>query len=76
MSKMIQVRDVPEQVHRTLKARAARQGISLSDYLKNELRRIAELPSIDEWLERTAKLRPIASDRSSAQLIRELRDAG
>jgi len=73
---MIQVRDVPDQVHRTLKARAARQGISLSDYLKNELQRIAELPSIEEWVERTASMRPIATQRTSAQLVRELRDAG
>ena len=36
MGKFIQVQDVPEDIHRTLKARAARLGISLSDYLRAE----------------------------------------
>ena len=34
---MIQIRDVPEEVHSTLKARAAREGMSLSDFIKREL---------------------------------------
>ncbi|MCU1232639.1 MAG: hypothetical protein JWP63_606, partial [Candidatus Solibacter sp.] len=41
MSKMIQVRDVPDEVHRNLKSRAAREGMSLSDFLKRELARAA-----------------------------------
>ena len=41
MSKMIQIRNVPEDVHRELKARAARVGMSLSDFLKAELARLA-----------------------------------
>jgi hypothetical protein len=75
MSKMIQVRDVPEQVHGTLKARAAREGMSLSDYIKRELERTAERPSMHEWLERTQQAKPIPSTKSSAQIIRELRDS-
>jgi plasmid stability protein len=75
MSKMIQVRDVPEQVHGTLKARAAREGMSLSDYIKRELERTAERPSMHEWLERTQQAKPIRSAKSSAQIIRELRDS-
>ena len=51
MSKMIQIRDVPEQMHGILKARAAREGMSLSDYLKRELEQIAERPSMREWLD-------------------------
>jgi hypothetical protein len=53
MSKMIQVRDVPEHVHGTLKSRAAREGMSLSDLIKRELERVAERPTMQEWLERT-----------------------
>ena len=71
---MIQVRDVPEQVHSTLKARAAREGMSLSDFIKRELERVAERPSMHEWLERTRQGKPIASKRSAAQIVRELRD--
>lgn len=72
---MIQVRDVPEQVHNTLKARAAREGMSLSDLIKRELARAAERPSMAEWLERTQQLRSIPAKRTAAQVIRRLRDA-
>ena len=75
MSKMIQVRDVPDQVHSTLKARAAREGMSLSDFIKNELERTAERPTMREWLETTRQAKPIATKRSAAQVVRELRDA-
>ena len=75
MSKMIQVRDVPEQVHSTLKARAAREGMSLSDFIKRELEHSAERPTMREWLESTRQAKPIPTKRSAAQIIRELRDA-
>lgn len=76
MSKMIQIRDVPDQLHRTLKARAAREGMSLSDYIKKELEHSASRPTMLEWLELTQKSKPIPTNRSSAQIIRDLRDAG
>jgi plasmid stability protein len=75
MSKMIQVRDVPEQVHRILKARAAREGMSLSDFIKRELESSAEQPTMREWLERTRQAKPIPTKRSAAQIIRAMRDA-
>ena len=75
MSKMVQIRDVPDEVHSILKARAAREGMSLSDFLKRELQRTAERPSMQEWLDRTKTARPIASQVRSAQVIRELRDS-
>jgi plasmid stability protein len=75
MSKMIQIRDVPEHVHGTLKARAAREGMSLSDFIKKELENSAMRPSMSEWLERTRQLKKIPSKQSSAQIIRELRDS-
>jgi plasmid stability protein len=74
MSKMIQVRDVPDQVHSTLKARAAREGMSLSDFIKRELKRTAERPTMHEWLERTQHAKPIQSKRSAVEIVRELRD--
>ena len=72
---MIQVRDVPDQVHGTLKARAAREGMSLSDYLKKELEQIAARPNMQEWLERTRQRKPIVPRLSGAQIIRKLRDS-
>lgn len=74
MSKMIQVRDVPDSVHGTLKSRAAREGLSLSDFIKRELRNIAERPTMQEWLERTQQFKPMRSKHTPAQIIRELRD--
>jgi antitoxin FitA len=48
MSKMIQVRNVPDDVHRTLKIRAAAAGLSLSDYIKRDLEEAAARPSLEE----------------------------
>lgn len=71
---MIQIRDVPERVHSTLKARAAREGMSLSDFIKKELERTIERPTVREWLESTQQTRPLPAKRSAAQIVRELRD--
>ena len=75
MSKMIQIRDVPDQVHSTLKARAAREGMSLSDFIKRELERTVERPTMQEWLDFTQRAKPIRTKQSAAQVVRELRDA-
>jgi plasmid stability protein len=48
MTMMIQIRNVPDALHRQLKSRAALAGMSLSDYLLGELRRAAERPTLDE----------------------------
>jgi plasmid stability protein len=74
MSKMIQVRDVPDSVHGILKARAAREGMSLSDFIKRELERVAERPTMQEWLERTQQAKPIPTRQTAALVIRGLRD--
>jgi plasmid stability protein len=75
MSVMIQIRNVPDEIHRTLKSRAAKQGVSLSDYVLAELRRMAELPSPEEMFERLQQRSRVNPDVSSAQLIREERDS-
>ena len=72
---MIQIRDVPESVHGALKSRAAREGMSLSDFIKRELERVAARPTMREWLERTQRAEPIPTKRTAAQLIHGLRDA-
>jgi antitoxin FitA len=73
MSKVIQIRNVPEDVHRKLKAKASELGMSLSDYLLSEITPLADLPTIEQWLERVRALPPIEGGPSSADLIRELR---
>ena len=75
MSRMIQIRDVPDEVHSVLKARAAREHMTLSDFIKRELERTVERPTMREWLERTQHLKPIASKKSAARMIREMREA-
>jgi antitoxin FitA len=74
MAKMIQIRNVPEDVHRALKARAARLGMSLSDYLLAEVAEIAERPTLEEMLERLAAREPVRGVGSSADVVRRLRD--
>ena len=55
MSKMIQIRNVPDDLHRRLKSLAALAGMSLSDYLLNEIRHIAERPTFEELRARIAQ---------------------
>jgi len=52
MSKMIQIRNVPDDLHRKMKARAAMEGMTLSDYLLRELRHLADQSTVSEFLER------------------------
>ncbi|MEK7861868.1 MAG: hypothetical protein AAB295_01210 [Chloroflexota bacterium] len=74
MSKMIQIRNVPDNVHRTLKARAAESGTTLSDYLLAEVQELAHLPTVDELTERIRRRAPNLKG-SSAPTIRSARDA-
>ena len=71
---MIQIRNVPEELHRTLKARAALAGMSLSDYLLREIRQVAERPTLEEMLDRLGRLPPITLSTSPAEIIREERE--
>jgi antitoxin FitA len=75
MSPMIQLRNVPDSLHRTLKARAAMAGMSLSDYLLAEIRQLAERPTIPELRERLHRRTPVTSPLSAAEAVREEREA-
>ena len=75
MSRMIQLRNVPEALHRTLKARAALAGMSLSDYLVTEIRRVAERPTIAELRDRLERRTRVNTRVSAADAVREERDA-
>ena len=75
MSIMIQIRNVPDALHRRLKSRAALAGMSLSDYLLGEIRQVAERPTLDELRARLA-LRPGASlSTPPAEAVRAERDS-
>lgn len=71
----IQIRNVPPELHRKLKARAAEQGLSLSDYLRAEVERIAARPTPEEMQERLRRLpKPRLAEPPSA-VLRRTRDA-
>jgi plasmid stability protein len=73
--KMIQIRNVPDHLHRALKARAAREGTTLSELIMRELPRIAEKPSLEEVLDRIKSREPVTGLETSADLIRQDRDS-
>ncbi len=75
MSKMIQLRNVPDALHRSLKARAAMEGMSLSDYLLMEIKQIAERPTLTELRERLHQRKPVTAQIDTARLVREERQA-
>jgi plasmid stability protein len=74
MSVMIQLRNVPDSLHRKIKARAALQGQTMSDYVLAELRRVVERPTRDELLERLAALPAVDLEPDAASLVRAERD--
>jgi plasmid stability protein len=59
MPKMIQIRNVPDEVHRKLRVRAAAAGLTLSEMLLREARLLAEQPTLEEMRERLARLPPV-----------------
>ncbi len=67
----IQIRNVPDALHRKLKARAATLGMTLSDYLLSELRPIADLPTLDEWAAAVRRGPLVDLDIDTAELIRQ-----
>ena len=67
---MIQVRNVPDTLHRRLKARAALAGMSLSDFLLMEIRKVAEKPTPEEMLERLRRRQPVEPAEKPADAVR------
>lgn len=75
MSKMIQIRNVPDGTHRKLRVLAAQSGKTLSAFLLEEIERLTERPTIDEWIERVRSRAPANLSRSTAEWVREDRDS-
>jgi plasmid stability protein len=71
--KMIQIRNVPDDLHRSLKERAAREGTTMSDLILNELPRLAHRPSPEQLLERIGR-RAAVGGPPAADLIRSERE--
>jgi antitoxin FitA len=75
MAKMIQLRHVPEALHRTLKARAALAGVPLSEYLIREVRKLAERPTTEEMRARLAARERVHARVDPTAAVRSERDA-
>lgn len=70
---MIQIRNVPEVLHRRIKSRAALEGLSLSDFLLKEIQQLAERPTLKELAARMSTRTPVQYKISPAQILREER---
>jgi len=75
MSKMVQIRNVPDTLHRKLKARALDSGQTLSDYLLAELERLAARPTREEMLVRLHSRKRVSLKTPAAEIIRHERDS-
>ena len=76
MSKMIQIRHVPDELHRKLKVRAAEQGLSLSEYLLRMAVREAGRLTIEELSERIRGRGRVRFRTPAAEIVRGMRDGG
>jgi len=74
-TKMIQLRNVPEALHRSLKARAAMAGMSLSDYLLSEIKEIAERPTLAELRDHLHSRKAVTVPLDTGRMVREEREA-
>lgn len=70
----LQIRDMPPDVHRALKARAAAEGLSLSAYALRELTRVAETPTLAELVERVEAMPPLAPNVTTAEIVEVFRE--
>jgi plasmid stability protein len=73
---LLQIRDVPDDVHRALKARAAASGVSLSEYARGVLRSAAERPTPAELAARIAARGPVTPAERTQDAVRAVRDHG
>ncbi len=72
---MIQIRNVPDDLHKKLKARSAMAGMSLSEYLLAEVRQVAERPTLEELRARLERRSAVRLPASPARAVRAERDS-
>ena len=75
MPKMIQIRHVPDVLHRKLKVRAAEADMTLSDYIKGELEQMAGRPTLAQIAARLKALDPVELDKSVGDILQDARDS-
>ena len=75
MSTMIQIRNVPDALHRKLKSRAALAGMSLSDYLLQQIREVAARPTLEEMRARLERRSAVTLSVDTADAVRAERDS-
>lgn len=75
MPKMLQVRNVPDRVHRILRERAIRRGKTLSSYVLAELAQLASEPTLDEWLDEVHRQPPVRLRSKVSDLVRRERES-
>jgi antitoxin FitA len=74
MGRMVQIKDVPDDVHRILKARAALAGLTLTEYARRNLEEAARRPSRDELVADLSTIEPIDTGETAADALARIRD--
>jgi plasmid stability protein len=73
MSRTVQIRDLPDDVHRVIRVRAAAVGLSLAEYLRQEITRLAQRPTLPEWTEQAAALAQLTPAVSTQEIVDAVR---
>jgi plasmid stability protein len=74
MGVMLQIKNVPEDVHRVLKARAALAGLSLTEYARSTLEQAARRPSREELVAELSRIDPVDAGESVEEALAHIRD--
>jgi antitoxin FitA len=74
MGRMVQIKDVPDDVHRILKARAALAGLTLTEYARRSLEEAARRPSRDELVAELSAIEPVDTGETAAEALARIRD--
>jgi plasmid stability protein len=75
MAVHLQIRDLPDELHRILRERAATRGLSLRQYVLEILQEHCRQPTVDEWLDGLDRLTPVSPSTSAAEAVRQSREA-
>ena len=74
MAVHLQIRDLPNELHETLRQRAATRGLSLRQYALEVLQEHCRQPTLDEWLNGLNRLTPVSLSTSAAEAVRQARE--
>jgi len=74
MAVHLQIHDLPDELHQTLRQRAARRGLSLRQYALEVLREHCDQPTMDEWLAGLSRLQPVSLSNAAVRAVRQARE--